>query len=200
MKKIIHEDENWITYEDEMEYEGKKNTIKIYECKICPNTNLPMYLSKQKIRFSGNKLEEIIETKKEISMGLGFFVENFKVKAHWSYTSFHNFRKMIALSIGIDLDEMQGFRKKHPINPEFYKLGWISWDEVNHPIKAFLNHSDDNGEWSSEECRVIYPFLECIIKNWQVGFLVSEFDFENGLNLVSAMKHCSENNLPLNLC
>ena len=134
-------------------------------------------------------------------MGLGFIVsDNTEVKAQWSYSGFYYFRKMVALSIGIDIEEMQGFRKRHPDDPEFIKLGWKSWDEVKHPLKSFLNHSDSEGVLTSKECKNIYPALESIIRNWEVGFLVSEHDFHSGLNLIESMKYCAENNQDLIFC
>lgn len=43
-------------------------------------------------------------------MGLNFS----HCEAQWSYSGFHCFRKRLAKEVGIDLDEMQGFRRKPP--------------------------------------------------------------------------------------
>ena len=50
--KLVNQDENWLYYEDEFESCGKKYKMTYTKCKICEKTNLPMHLSKQRIRFS----------------------------------------------------------------------------------------------------------------------------------------------------
>ncbi len=44
-------------------------------------------------------------------MGLDFT----HCEAHWSYSDFHDFRKRLAASIGMNLDDMEGFGGKYPI-------------------------------------------------------------------------------------
>lgn len=51
MKKI-HEDENWETYEYEFENEGILYRAQYHKSKIDPHTQLPMHLSKQRVRFN----------------------------------------------------------------------------------------------------------------------------------------------------
>jgi hypothetical protein len=42
-------------------------------------------------------------------MGIGFQVGNKPVGANWAYSGFHQFRKRLAKTIGIELNEMEGF-------------------------------------------------------------------------------------------
>jgi len=59
------------------------------------------------------------------------------------YSSFNRFREWVAKQIGIDLDQMLGFKKDG---------GGIPWDNFDHPIIPLLNHSDCGGELTVEEC------------------------------------------------
>lgn len=62
---------------------------------------------------------------------------------HGGYISFGQFRKEIAASIGITLDNMQGFH------------GTISWDGVQDDLKYLLNHSDCDGYLKPGQCKKI---------------------------------------------
>lgn len=75
--------------------------------------------------------------------------------AGWSYSGFNRFRERIAQHLGFDLNEMDGYN------------GHRSWDEINDDIKPLLNHSDCDGDLSSEECARVYPRLREIIKEWE---------------------------------
>lgn len=48
----VEEDENIITTTYEFEVDGMKYTGRAFRHKICPKTNLPKILSKQRIRWS----------------------------------------------------------------------------------------------------------------------------------------------------
>jgi hypothetical protein len=74
--------------------------------------------------------------------------------ARWSYGGFNDFRKKLALEIGIDLDKMIGFG------------GYTSWDTVDDHIVPLLNHSDCDGDLTPEECRLVAPRLRQLITMW----------------------------------
>ena len=120
-------------------------------------------------------------------MGLDFD----RGSAHWSYSGFMEFRRYLAIEAGIDLKEMKSFG------------GCLSWDTVDDPIKFFLDHSDCEGELTSEECSIIYPRLFEILDCWYNR--VDEDDprsihISRGFELVEAMKMCVEDGQPLVFC
>lgn len=92
--------------------------------------------------------------------------------AHWSYSGFHRFRCKLAKEIGIDLDSMKGFGGK------------ISWDKIKDPIKPLLNHSDCDGELTSEECREVAPRLRELVKDWPDD----DYDKQKALELADGME------------
>lgn len=100
--------------------------------------------------------------------------------AHWSYMSFARFRKAVAAHEGINLGEMAGFR-----------TGGTPWDGITSELRAFLNHSDCDGELSPEECRTIAPALRKAIEFiWPAAEqgLEASLHRENGLLLVAGME------------
>lgn len=82
---------------------------------------------------------------------------------NFSYSGFHEFRKTLAQHIGIDLEEMDGFRKKHPRDEMYVKPGHRKWEDIDSPFKCFLNHSDYNGKLTFQECREMYPLIGQIL-------------------------------------
>jgi len=129
-------------------------------------------------------------------MGVGFHVDGHECKASWSYLGFHAFRKRLANTIGIDLENMQGFSKKHPDDINYVKTGIIPWDNVRSPLKYLLDHSDCDGEISSKQCGWIWPILEKIIDLWESSSQ-NEYDILQASNLIVSMKYCYVNNKPL---
>jgi hypothetical protein len=129
-------------------------------------------------------------------MGLSFHVDGYEFDCSFSYASFHEFRKKIAFSIGIDLEEMQGFRKRHPVDKDYVKIGYKSWNDVKSPLKYLLNHQDDTGFLNSEQCKIIVPHLKMILILWE-DEEISIFK-QNGLSLVDAMEYCAEFKKKLN--
>lgn len=67
---------------------------------------------------------------------------------HGPYTSFYRWRTAVAKTIGINLDEMQGYG------------GEQEWPD--HPLTPLLNHSDCDGKLSSKECAQIAAGLQAI--------------------------------------
>lgn len=108
-------------------------------------------------------------------MGLGFNNST----ASWSYSGFHNFRKRLALEIDVRLDDMIGFKSGDD---------GISWDTVKDPIKLLLNHSDCDGELTSEECGIIAPRLRELVSKWPDD----DYDKEAALKLAEGMEECKE--------
>lgn len=131
-------------------------------------------------------------------MGLSFHVDGYEFDCRWSYSSFYEFRKKLASSIGIDLDEMEGFRKKHPYDKGYIKIGCRSWDEIKSPLKNFLNHSDYEGFLSAEQCKIIAPILKVILMLWEESPI--DIHISNGIELVAAMEHCASFNKKLVFC
>ncbi|MCP1180516.1 MULTISPECIES: hypothetical protein [Bacillus] len=101
--------------------------------------------------------------------------------AHWGYSGFNNFRRKLAREINLDLDAMEGFG------------GDFSWDLVKDDIKDFLNHSDCDGYLTSEQCKIIYPRILELVKNWPN----EDYDKQEAIILAEDMKYCHENNLIL---
>jgi hypothetical protein len=127
-------------------------------------------------------------------MGLSFHVDGYEFECRWSYTNFYEFRKKLAYSIGIELEEMQGFRKKHPIDEGYIKIGYKSWDSIKSPLKHFLNHCDSSGKIDSKKCIVIASILKIILVLWEDDGGIHK---TNGFSLVAAMEHCAEFNKDL---
>lgn len=136
-------------------------------------------------------------------MGLGFYAEGYSgVPPHWSYTGFLEFRQKIARSLNLDLEEMKGFRKKHPIDTTYFKLGYRDWESVKSPLKTFLTHSDCEGELSPTQCNMTAIHLKPIILLWEcrIPFDKDEHDIFNGLRLIEMMEHCYNHGTPLVFC
>lgn len=105
-------------------------------------------------------------------MGLDFS----HCEARWSYSGFGRFRRRLAKQIGINLDDMYGFG------------GEREWDTVNDPIKPLLDHSDCDGVLTPEECKLVYPRLEELIRDWDD----EDYDKQQALELIEGMKYCIE--------
>ena len=70
------------------------------------------------------------------------------------YSLFNSFRIQVAAQIGFDLDKMEGFG------------GEISFDDMNHPIKPLLDHSDCDGQLSSSDLTSIVKGIDMILKDF----------------------------------
>jgi hypothetical protein len=109
-------------------------------------------------------------------MGLDFN----QSKASWSYRGFNSFRKILAKEIGIDLSSMSGFGGAEP------------WDNYNHPIIPFLNHSDCDGQLTPKECGQVGAALIKILINWP-----ESYDRQHGFLLANDLKKCYIKNIPM---
>lgn len=116
-------------------------------------------------------------------MGLDFTyepkAENAPDTPHWAYSGFMRFRRAVAASIRINIDEMGGFGGDKP------------WDK-SHPLTPFLYHSDCDGDLSPSDCGLIYPVLQQVLSNWP-----DDADKQRGQKLCECMKFCAENNVTL---
>lgn len=137
-------------------------------------------------------------------MGINFSVQDsdYEITSQWSYSGFMDFRKRIAKSINIDLEEMEGFSKKHPVDPEYRKIGTYPWEKIKSPIKHFLNHSDHEGHLNWKHCLLIASQLKVILLLWENNGYYDdcEYDATNGLILVAAMEYCHFNKKNLIFC
>ena len=101
--------------------------------------------------------------------------------AHWAYGGFSRFRKRLAQSIGINLDDMQGYG------------GNLSWDKIIDPIKDFLYHSDCDGELTPKQCQVVAPRLRELIAGWPDD----DYDKKQAEELINGMEEAIISDEPL---
>jgi len=123
-------------------------------------------------------------------MGLGFGVKKIdydECAASWGYPGFNNFRKRLALAVGIDLDLMPGFAKE----PEF------EWDDFDDDIIPLLNHSDCDGDLTPEECKTVAPRLRELVLPWDANH---DRDRVEALYLADTMEKCAEKGWDLIFC
>jgi len=113
-------------------------------------------------------------------MGLDFD----RSEVHWGYSGFATFREKLALEIGIELEKMKGFG------------GDRKWDNIIDPIVLFLDHSDCDGELSSNECAKIYPRLLNLVSKWDDR----DKDKAKAIQLANDMKECHLEGEPLVFC
>ena len=121
-------------------------------------------------------------------MGLQFAIgrEEIVAGASWSYGGFNDFRRRLALEIGIHLDRMEGFGGRNP-----GKL--MPWSSVKGDLVPLLHHSDCDGEMYPDECRRVAPRLREIVMRWPVG----DYDRRCGQVLADAMAEVAEGELVL---
>lgn len=100
--------------------------------------------------------------------------------AQWSYTGFARFRERLAENEGFTLGEMQGFH------------GDRSWDEIASPLKPLLNHSDCDGEMTSEEAAQVWPRLVEIAENRR-GDGELEWNMRGLQSLIELLQGAAEN-------
>lgn len=109
-------------------------------------------------------------------------------EAHWSYGGFMSFRIRLASEIGIDLLQMDGFKQDG--NGGYIK--GLSWKNIKDPVKLLLNHSDCDGELTTEQCRLIAPRLRELVKGWP-----DDYDKMMALELSLGMEEAALKGEPL---
>jgi hypothetical protein len=135
-------------------------------------------------------------------MGLDFSATGYRDKTpSFSYGGFHLFRKAIALSMGIALEEMKGHNTPIIGSP---KCPGASWDIISSPLVLLLDHSDCDGHLTPTECRKIAPalkevlngdrFQHCCEEDWFLIF------YHKGEQLVKMMEHCAKRRVNLVFC
>jgi hypothetical protein len=99
----------------------------------------------------------------------------------WSYSGFNDFRTHLAKSIGITLDEMNGFG------------GHIDWpDAKQEPLVILLHHSDCDGRLDYWECEKIAPRLREVIATWSDDDVWRGYDKVQVSKLLNAMEAMGE--------
>jgi hypothetical protein len=173
----------------------------------------------------------------EGKMGVSFRVDGERF-AGWSYSGFNAFRAELAKEIGLDVYTMWGYLTREEISAAYKKIiggndgdevakeflermaRQRPWSEIDDVLVPLLNHSDCEGELTTEECAAIAPRLRQLISGWpdkiaikiegtdeQVERTVAlgykqEMEMENynktqGLLLAKAMERSAETGKPL---
>lgn len=105
-------------------------------------------------------------------------------KAHWSYRGFHRFRIKLAASIGIELEQMDGFG------------GTKEWDRTD-PLTILLDHSDCEDDIKAEDCEAVAKRLREEVSKWGDDFT---YDKEHALLLAKGLEAAAKENKPLRFC
>lgn len=79
---------------------------------------------------------------------------------HGSYGTFNQFRHILALQIGINLEEYIGYGNNDATK---------HLNDIPHEIMPLLNHSDCEGSLSIKESRLVAKGLTKILDNWIPG-------------------------------
>jgi hypothetical protein len=143
-------------------------------------------------------------------MGLGFV----GAEAHWSYFGFNNFRRKLALEIGVCLDLMEYFWVPGYSNSSFEicknmvgmetvnkYFSWLppspmKWKNIKDPIVDLLNHSDCDGSLTPSQCRKIAPRIRELVADWSD----EDYDKRQALLLADGMENCSKSRKRLKFC
>lgn len=106
----------------------------------------------------------------------------------WSYLGFSQFRKKLASTIGIGLEQMRGFG------------GDGDWATVESPLRHLLDHSDCDGELTPQQAVELAPALQqaiyALARDFDYG-LAWRHDRESGMALVELCARCASENIPV---
>lgn len=105
-------------------------------------------------------------------------------EANWGYQGFNKMRERLAVKIGINLRQMDGFG------------GDISWDGIEDDVLPLLNHSDCDGSISYKDCARVAKRLKVLIKDWDKY----EYDTVNMKILIKTMGLCHKKKTNLMFC
>jgi hypothetical protein len=114
--------------------------------------------------------------------------------AQWSYSGFNRFRTEIAEAVEIDLDAMWGFG------------GSLEWSAIDSPLVPLLDHPDDHGVLTAEQCATVWPELDRVVR--EVFGHATEFHVDpeghhnltNGLALAEMMRRAAEHGQRVLFC
>jgi hypothetical protein len=112
-------------------------------------------------------------------MGLNFTQCN----AQWSYSGFMDFRIKLAKEIGINLREMEFFKKEQT---------GMSWKNVKDNIKPLLIHSDCDGIMLPKTCAKVAPRLRQLVSEWE-----DSHDKRQAIELAKGMDECVKKRISL---
>lgn len=72
-----------------------------------------------------------------------------------AYSQFNQMRAKLAQEIGMDLRQMEGFE------------GTGKFSNWNDDIIPLLEHEDNGGNFTREQCEKVYPRILSLIENWE---------------------------------
>jgi len=75
---------------------------------------------------------------------------------HGPYSTFNQWRYWVANQLGLNLDDYEGYMAG----------GKKDLTTIDHPLMVLFNHSDCDGKFTPEECRLISKGLKSIIDNY----------------------------------
>lgn len=92
-----------------------------------------------------------------------------------AYSQFNQMRAKLAKEIGMDLRKMEGFG------------GSEKFSDWNDDIIPLLEHDDNEGSLSREQCEKIYPRILSLIENWE-----DCPEKERAFDFAMVLKQCAE--------
>lgn len=106
----------------------------------------------------------------------------------WSHSGFDYFRRNVAISVGIDLDYMEGYSK--------YARA-CKWENIHDDIvPLFKLNYFGNKECTSSDCKKLVPRLQMVIDRWAENSNKfndrMSYDIEMATRLISRMKRAIE--------
>ena len=126
-------------------------------------------------------------------MGLDFTHCN----ACWAYGGFNDFRRRLAIQIGINLNEMEGFRPFAVVHGKIIDIdrNWVGkpWKNIKDPIKYLLNHSDCDGHLTPLQCKKVAPRLRELVREWDDA----DYDKQMAWELIKGMQKAAKANQKL---
>lgn len=119
-------------------------------------------------------------------MGLDLYSRDGEKHAGCAYSSFNRFREKLALEININLKEMSGYESLSETPTG------LNWDTVTDDLKILFNHSDCDGKLTARECKLIYPRVRDLTKDWNEEYRDFRYFLSDFLEL---LEYCSENKM-----
>ena len=102
-------------------------------------------------------------------------------QGYFTNNGFHEARMLLAASIGLELNSMQGFG------------GTVSWPSAKtQPLVHLLNHADCEGSLSPAQCTAVAQALRAAVEPWP-----QEQSYRGlFLEMACGMERCAKNNEP----